>query len=196
MWAQGHLFYILLCALEYLNRLHKHIPEPMEDTDINPPEPRNTHFESFDEGEYRRVIQYIGQEKERSRDQHVRELFDWETRICAYARVEKKLHVFIEIKRDNIWIRLKRENNQAYGKNHVDIRVDVQQRKLYLYDCDTPSRQCPAKEIQRLDQGLQMIRDKFDPAPDSMRTEILTNFHNRILNLEERLAGGGVTLEG
>ena len=160
MWAQGHLFYILLCALEYLNRLHKHIPEPMEDTDINPPEPRNTHFQSFDEGEYKRVILYIGQEKQRSTDKHVRDLYDWETTICGYARVTMKLHVFIEIKRDNIWIRLKRENNEPYGKNHVDIRVDVEQQKLWLYDNATPSGEHPSKEIKSLQEGLQMIKMK------------------------------------
>jgi hypothetical protein len=40
------------------------------------------------------------------------------------------------------------------------------------------------------------IRNNHNPHPETMRTEILTNFHHRILNLEERLAGGGVTLEG
>ena len=55
MWAWGHLFYILLCALKYLNRLHKHIAEPMEDTDRNPPA-RDTRG---DKQEFQDVITYI-----------------------------------------------------------------------------------------------------------------------------------------
>ena len=54
--------------------------------------------------------------------------------------------------------------------------------------------------ILNINSGKALIRKTFINSiqynPEGMTTEILTNFHDRLLNLEERARGGGVTLEG
>jgi hypothetical protein len=87
-------------------------------------------------------------------------------------------------------------------RNHNNLIMYVHEHKLYLYSATI---QAQPIEIQTVPQGQTLIQrvfpdmmqnDSVNPPTQHMQTEILTNFHNRILNLEERLAGGGVTLEG
>ena len=159
----------------------------MGDTDINPP----ARDEHWDGKQYEDVINHIQHLKSLTLDPTVTMLYEWEIRLCVYAW-NAGLHVYLRHVRGGVEIVLQNGDHDV-AVNHVNLMVDVQQKKLWLYDNARArtrnadgTRVVPGVEITTLDEGMRMISSKFTSQnwPPTMTTEILTNIHNRVLRLE------------